>query len=190
MAGDGAPPAAPPQGCGVGDARGGRPACAAEAGFDFFQVHFPVETPEATLAAWSATVGADRLWLAPKLPPGAAFPTTVLEHGRTVLWDTYAKDAYGGTGRTGDWAAFRAAREANTKTNWILAGGLSPGNVAAALAATGARWLDVNSGVESVPGVKDPAKLGAFFAAVRAAASGGPTKRKALAPAAGADSTS
>jgi phosphoribosylanthranilate isomerase len=148
----------------------------AEAGFDFFQVHFPVETSAATLAAWSAAVGADRLWLAPKLPPGAAFPTTVLEHGRTVLWDTYAKDAFGGSGRTGDWAAYRAAREAHTKTNWILAGGLSPGNVAAALAATGARWLDVNSGVESAPGVKDPAKLGAFFAAVRAGASGEPAK--------------
>ena len=36
------------------------------AGFDYFQIHFPPETPAATLAAWSAAVGRKRLWLAPK----------------------------------------------------------------------------------------------------------------------------
>ncbi len=49
---------------------------------------------------------------------------------------------------------------------WLLAGGLHAGNVAQALALTGAPLVDVSSGVESRPGVKDPQKLDAFFAAV------------------------
>ena len=49
---------------------------------------------------------------------------------------------------------------------WLLAGGLHAGNVAQALALTGAPLVDVSSGVESRPGVKDPDKLDAFFAAV------------------------
>jgi phosphoribosylanthranilate isomerase len=48
---------------------------------------------------------------------------------------------------------------------WLLAGGLNAGNVAAAVALTGAPIVDVSSGVESSPGVKDPGKLEAFFAA-------------------------
>ena len=48
--------------------------------------------------------------------------------------------------------------------DWILAGGLNPDNISVALEATGARFVDVNSGVEVSPGVKDPAKLSAFVA--------------------------
>ena len=48
----------------------------------------------------------------------------------------------------------------------MLAGGLAPGNVAEAVAATGARQVDVSSGVESAPGVKDEALVRAFLAAL------------------------
>jgi len=50
---------------------------------------------------------------------------------------------------------------------WMLAGGLSPANVAAALAATNARAVDVSSGVETAPGVKSPRLIRAFVEAVR-----------------------
>lgn len=50
---------------------------------------------------------------------------------------------------------------------WLLAGGLDPGNVAGALAASGARGVDVSSGVEHAPGRKDPARIHAFVRAVR-----------------------
>jgi phosphoribosylanthranilate isomerase len=50
----------------------------------------------------------------------------------------------------------------------MLSGGLDAGNVGEALTATGAGGVDVSSGVESVPGVKDPARIAAFIAAVRA----------------------
>jgi phosphoribosylanthranilate isomerase len=49
----------------------------------------------------------------------------------------------------------------------MLSGGLDPANVAAAVAVTRAPAVDVSSGVESAPGVKDPAKIAAFVRAVR-----------------------
>jgi phosphoribosylanthranilate isomerase len=48
---------------------------------------------------------------------------------------------------------------------WMLAGGLTPGNVAEAIRRTGARQVDVSSGVESAPGLKDPDLVAAFIAA-------------------------
>ncbi len=52
---------------------------------------------------------------------------------------------------------------------WLLAGGLTPGNVAAAIRATGAPAVDVSSGVERAPGVKDPALVEAFIRAAKEA---------------------
>jgi phosphoribosylanthranilate isomerase len=50
---------------------------------------------------------------------------------------------------------------------WLLAGGLTPTNVATAIAASGAAAVDVSSGVETAPGVKSPALIHAFLAAAR-----------------------
>jgi phosphoribosylanthranilate isomerase len=97
-------------------------------------------------------------------------PPAWLELAGTVLLDTFDESLYGGTGRTGDWPKFRRHRDANQGTTWILSGGLNPENIAGALAGTGARFVDVNSGIESAPGVKDRKKLKAFVAAVRKAA--------------------
>lgn len=140
-----------------------------DAGFDAFQVHFPFDASEEVVAGWSAAVGRERLWLAPRLPPGTPFPLTLLRHASTVLLDTYARDAYGGTGATGDWPAFRRLAKEQADHTWILAGGLSPANIGEALAASGARFVDVNSGVETAPGIKDPAKLRAFALALHRA---------------------
>jgi phosphoribosylanthranilate isomerase len=56
---------------------------------------------------------------------------------------------------------------------WVLSGGLSPSNVAEAVARSGAVAVDVSSGVESSLGVKDPAKIAAFIAAAKAASPAG-----------------
>lgn len=75
-------------------------------------------------------------------------------------------DLPGGTGLRIDWSLMAGYRHT---IPWILAGGLDPKNVGEAIAATGADFVDVSSGVESAPGVKDAAKIVAFCAAVRAA---------------------
>jgi phosphoribosylanthranilate isomerase len=141
-----------------------------EAGFDYFQIHFRLETPAAQLAAWSQAVGEKHLWLAPKLPAGSEVPSAALAVAKFILFDTFHAAGFGGSGQTGDWASFARHQAANTKNFWILAGGLNPENIGAALKETGARFVDVNSGVESAPGVKDEAKLKRFVVELHRAA--------------------
>lgn len=138
--------------------------------FGFFQIHARHDTPLESVRGWSEAVGAADLWLAPKLPPGAPFPAAWLPLADTFLVDTFHADGFGGSGRTGDWAGFTRLAEANPAKRWILAGGLNPENVVPAIAASGARFVDVNSGVETHPGAKSPEKLRAVAAALRARA--------------------
>ncbi len=139
---------------------------AAAAGFDLFQVHFRHDTPPARVRAWSAAVGPGKLWLAPKLPPETDFNPDWLPLADSFLIDTFSRDLFGGTGKTGDWEKFSQLQAAHPDKRWILSGGLSPGNIAEAVRRSGARSVDVNSGVESSPGKKDPAKLRALVAAL------------------------
>ena len=87
---------------------------------------------------------ADLLLLDAKAPKGATRP--------------------GGNAATFDWSLL-----ANwpAPCPWMLAGGLTPDNVAEAIRRTGATAVDVSSGVEAAPGVKDPARIRAFIAAAR-----------------------
>jgi phosphoribosylanthranilate isomerase len=65
----------------------------------------------------------------------------------------------GGNGLAFDWRLIAGRRWARP---WMLAGGLTPENAAEAVRVTGARQVDVSSGVESAPGVKDGARIAAF----------------------------
>jgi phosphoribosylanthranilate isomerase len=78
------------------------------------------------------------------------------------------KDAVlpGGNGRPFDWSL---TREFCPSVPWLLSGGLDPDTVEAAITLSQARGVDVSSGVESAPGVKDPARIRAFVAAARRA---------------------
>jgi len=87
---------------------------------------------------------ADRFLLDAKAPPGAELP--------------------GGNAAPFDWSLI-AGRAVDRP--WLLAGGLTPANVAAAIRASGAPGVDVSSGVERARGVKDPALIHAFIAAAR-----------------------
>ena len=83
-----------------------------------------------------------------------------------ILLDTYHKSKLGGSGETFDWSlAVRA--KALTDRPIILSGGLTPENVKEALEVVRPYAVDVASGVESTPGVKDHAKIKAFVQAVR-----------------------
>ncbi|PRY85638.1 phosphoribosylanthranilate isomerase [Donghicola tyrosinivorans] len=74
-------------------------------------------------------------------------------------------DLPGGNGLSFDWRLLEGREWA---VPWMLAGGLHAGNVAEAIARTGARQVDLSSGVESAPGVKDPAKIREFMQAALA----------------------
>ena len=137
-------------------------------GFDAFQVHFGHTTPVHLIGAWAETVGVSRLWLAPKLPPGEDVKPEWLPLAQTFLLDTFHADKFGGTGRTGDWAKFQRHAIAHPGKIWILSGGLNPENIAVAVTATGARFVDINSGVEASAGRKDRAKLLSLAQSLRA----------------------
>jgi len=83
-----------------------------------------------------------------------------------LLVDAHVKGAFGGTGETGDWAI---AQHLASQVPILLAGGLNPENVTAAIQAVNPWGVDVASGVETGPGIKDPAKISAFISAVRKA---------------------
>jgi len=80
-----------------------------------------------------------------------------------ILFDTRIGGKSGGTGMAFDWARVRGRRELGAA---LLAGGLRPNNAAEA-ALVGAYALDVGSGIEAAPGRKDPARVAAFFEALR-----------------------
>jgi phosphoribosylanthranilate isomerase len=100
----------------------------------------------ADLDAAQAYAGLSRILYDAKPPEGADLP--------------------GGTGLRIDWTLLANYRH---KAPWILAGGLDPLNVAEAARITQADFLDVSSGVESAPGIKDAAKIAAFCRAAREA---------------------
>lgn len=107
------------------------------------------------------------------IPVGPDFDPGMLQ---PLPLDAFLLDAFdpmrlGGTGKSIDWALARRATEQGKTI--ILAGGLSPANVGDAIRCVRPFAVDVASGVESAPGIKDPRRLRAFFAAVAAADDGG-----------------
>ena len=86
----------------------------------------------------------------------------------SILLDAYDERARGGTGETFDWTLARRTRDVVARL--YLAGGLTPDNVAGAIAAVRPYAVDVCSGVELAPGLKDAARVRAFVAAVRGCA--------------------
>lgn len=85
--------------------------------------------------------------------------------GPALLIDAYDPTTYGGTGKIADWQA--AAAIARQHPGLLLAGGLTPENVAAAIRTVQPWGVDVSSGVEVAPGQKDHAKVRAFVAAAK-----------------------
>jgi phosphoribosylanthranilate isomerase len=83
------------------------------------------------------------------------------------LFDAHRRGSPGGTGERFDWALLADRR---SQIPMVLAGGLTPENVAEAIELAHPYAVDVVSGVEAEPGIKDPAKVEAFFEAVNAKA--------------------
>src|SRR3954469_5586573 len=85
-------------------------------------------------------------------------------HTDLHLLDASVPGMVGGTGQTWDWSLLAGRR---SKIPFLLSGGLTADNVAGAIEAVHPWGVDVASGTEASPGVKDPARLAAFFAAAR-----------------------
>ncbi|KAA1257595.1 N-(5'-phosphoribosyl)anthranilate isomerase [Rubripirellula obstinata] len=89
-----------------------------------------------------------------------------LEMGCGLLFDADAGSDHGGSGKTLDWPSIRSWADANPDIPWMLAGGLTPENVAEAIEVTGAKCVDTASGVEESRGVKSAAKIEEFIQAI------------------------
>ncbi len=123
-------------------------------GFDVIQLHG--EEP-ATLAT---RLGPERVWKMMHLRTPQDVAAAESYPAAAILADTVSGGKRGGTGQTGDWSLAAAlAKQRRT----VLAGGLTPGNVAEAVRQVRPWALDVGSGVEAAPGRKDEAKVCEFI---------------------------
>ncbi len=123
-----------------------------ESGVDLVQLHGD-ESPEMVSALSPYVIKAVRV-------KGAESVTGLnLYQPRAFLLDAYSDHAYGGTGRSFDWSLSQWVEDVPV----ILAGGLTPENVTAAVAQVKPYGVDVSSGVEAAPGDKDPVKLKTFI---------------------------
>jgi phosphoribosylanthranilate isomerase len=132
---------------------------AGQCGLDVLQLHGD-ESPDAcTLPPFRVIKGVRPRTLA-DLPTLSAYPVSAL------LVDAAVPGQYGGTGQRADW---HLAREIAARHRVILAGGLTPANVAEAVREVRPYGVDVSSGVEATPGRKDPEKVAQFIRMAREA---------------------
>ena len=133
---------------------------------DLIQLHGK-ETPERTAAIKTATgIGLIKA-LSVSEAADIAAATAYEPHVDYLMFDARTpKDAAmpGGLGIRFDWTLMTGYRG---HTPWFLAGGITADNVAEAVALSGARLVDISSGVESAPGVKDPGLISSFLQAVK-----------------------
>ncbi|MGQ0732654.1 MAG: phosphoribosylanthranilate isomerase [Acidobacteriota bacterium] len=129
---------------------------AVDAGVHVLQVY---GKPGAAIAQQACDV-----WVAAALSANGL--TQAVDHRLTVLLDAQDPVRHGGTGQTIDWG--RAA-DISAKRRVVLAGGLTPANVGEAVRRVRPYGVDVASGIEVQPGIKDPDAMRAFVVAVRGA---------------------
>jgi phosphoribosylanthranilate isomerase len=120
-------------------------------------IQFHGDETATDIQGWTCTtIKAVRIPADGTIPPLEDLPSTYL------LLDTYRPGRYGGTGEVFAWDAAAALSPA-ARQRLLLAGGLTPENVAAAVRTVRPWAVDVASGVESTPGHKDPDKVRAFI---------------------------
>ncbi|MBE0595687.1 MAG: phosphoribosylanthranilate isomerase [Desulfuromonadales bacterium] len=125
-------------------------------GLTALQLHGDEQPQECQLPPWRV-IKALRVRDSSSLAGLDAWPVSAL------LLDAWAEGSYGGTGKTFDWSLATTA----SGRPIILAGGLTPENVAEAVRVVRPWAVDVSSGVEAAPGRKDPAKVAAFIRAAK-----------------------
>lgn len=127
-------------------------------------------TAKSVLAA--RTVGVQAVWAVVPVVDGhlGVGAEELFQCADAVVLDTRGASGLGGTGRSFDWAAVAATLAGFRRSaQLVLAGGLTPGNVAEAIRCLRPHVVDVSSGVESAPGVKDSILMSRFIEAARSA---------------------
>ena len=128
-----------------------------KAGFDAFQLHGD-ESPDFCMKLEGKIIKAIRI-------KESIDPKEVESYSaQAILFDNYSAEAYGGTGETFRWEILKGF---DTSKKIILSGGLTPENVAQAISIVNPYAVDVSTGVEEIPGKKDPGKLKKFIEAAR-----------------------
>jgi phosphoribosylanthranilate isomerase len=141
---------------------------ASQVGLDVVQLHADADPDRVDavraatgLEVWAVVRTADGI-----LPDGV---DDLADAADAMLVDTLVKGALGGSGTVMPWSILGESLDAmDVGHRIVLAGGLTPDNVAEAISYVSPMIVDVSSGVESAPGVKDHARIRAFIAAVRA----------------------
>lgn len=152
---------------------------------DIVQIH-GYATPSALAALRASLPPSVEVWAVMRCHAGrlGSDAAAVWGEADALLLDAYVPGRLGGTGETLPWdslaadvGALRAAMGAEARL--VLAGGLTPDNVGSAIAALRPDVVDVSSGVERTPGIKDHTRMRAFVEAVRSAdlAMASPTTR-------------
>jgi phosphoribosylanthranilate isomerase len=143
---------------------------------DLFQLHgaeFPQRLVEVRALTETPVMRALRIATAADLDAASAFE----DAADYLMFDAKAQAGAvlpGGNGAAFDWSLLAGRR---FQKPWFLAGGLTSENVVEAIQTSGARLVDVSSGVESAPGVKDPVLIKAFLEAVRRVETQGEERR-------------
>lgn len=130
---------------------------------DAIQLH---GSEEPALAARLQSEHGIEVWKAIPVRTSADLAAAHRYRGHRILFDAKppaGADLPGGNGLRFDWKLLQGFRHSSP---WLLSGGLDPLNVREAVGITGATLVDVSSGVESAPGVKDVDKIAAFLKAV------------------------
>ena len=135
----------------------------ARSGVRALQLHGE-ESPEATIGFTIPVIKSFRVGEEFSVESVRGYPVSA------ILLDALVPGLYGGTGKTFDWNIAIAAKAYGRV---ILSGGIHAENVSDAIRSVRPYAIDVNSGVESSPGIKDPEKIAALFRAVRDAEPGG-----------------
>ena len=133
---------------------------ASRCGLDYAQLH-GAEPPETVITLMERGLGVIKAF---RVRDGASLAEIERYQATAYLLDAYVPGQPGGTGRKFDWTLAARAKEHGPV---ILAGGLTPDNVAEAVRTVHPWGVDVSSGVEAEPGRKDPDKLRCFIAAVK-----------------------
>lgn len=135
-------------------------------GFDRVQIHFD-PAGDFDPAAPANKIGRDKIWLAPRMKEPNEFRSEWIGLAEVFLIDGFSTDRFGGTGKRVDVGGYARLTDTHPSGTFAIAGGLAPGNLAAVLRGSAASRIDVNSGIEIRPGIKDPEKMAKLFAVLK-----------------------